>query len=308
MSGPVASEDAPEHAAPAPPEAATVEIAPSRSASVGGLTVRRALPRRERRSVGAWCFLDHFGPASLDHGDGMLVGPHPHTGLQTVTWLVSGEVLHRDSLGSEQLIRPGQLNLMTAGRGIAHAEETPTGGGAGLHGAQLWVALPEATRDGEAAFEHHAELPRVALGRCVATVLLGEFAGERSPARADTRLAGVELAMPGGEAVLPLDPAFEHALVVLDGAASVGVGVVEPGALCYLGLGRGRLELTSAGPARALLVGGVPFPDPLHMWWNFVARSRADIDVACREWNEGADRFGEVASQLPRIPAPPPPW
>src|SRR5262245_34899996 len=157
MSGPVAAEDArPDEAACGQPHAPEVEVSPSREASVGGVAVRRALPRRQRRTVGAWCFADHFGPVAVEgggtRGGGIEIGPHPHTGLHTVTWLLEGGLLHRDSLGSEQPILPGQLNLMTAGHGVAHAEETPASLTArAQHGIQLWVAQPERTRHGPPA-------------------------------------------------------------------------------------------------------------------------------------------------------------
>ena len=222
MSGPVGTADAPPAeagaGAVAPP---CVEITTSRLAEVGRMPVRRALPRRERRTVGPWCFADHMGPAPVTETAGLDIGPHPHTGLQTVTWLLSGEALHRDSLGTEQLIRAGQLNLMTAGHGVAHSEEA-TGRYRGvLHGVQLWVAQPERTRHGAAAFEHHAELPRVELDNAVATVLVGGFAGAASPARRDSPLVGVDGALRPGSGAWPLEPAFEYALVVLDGRALV---------------------------------------------------------------------------------------
>jgi quercetin 2,3-dioxygenase len=304
VSGPVAPDDT---AAPDATTAVTrpsLEVSDSRIADVGGTTVRRALPRRERRTVGAWCFLDHFGPQDA----GMGIGPHPHTGLMTVTWLVEGEVLHRDSLGSEQLIHPGQLNLMTAAHGVAHAEETPSTYTGRTHGVQLWVALPDATRSGLPAFEHHADLPRVGIGPAVATVILGSVAGERSPARADTPLVGAELALGRGEVEAPLDPGFEHALVVLEGGLTLDGEEVVPGRLAYLRPGRERVRVAAAGPARALLVGGEPFAETLHMWWNFVARSREEVETATDEWNAGSARFGEVTSALARIPAPQPPW
>ena len=278
-----------------------VERSESRTTEVAGLAVRRALPRRGRRTVGAWCFVDHFGPADTEAA--MAVGPHPHIGLQTVTWLVTGEVLHRDSLGSEQLIRPGQLNLMTAGWGVAHAEESPAGPTAGLHGAQLWVAQPDATRTGAPAFEHHRELPELDTGPVHTTVLLGAIDGAGSPARADTPLLG--LAVSGsGDAVLPVRADFEHALVVLDGTVSVGAEVVRPGELAYLATGRDELPLHVEPDSHALVLGGEPFPEPLRMWWNFVGRSPEELDEAGREWNAGHERFGPVASTLPRIPAP----
>jgi redox-sensitive bicupin YhaK (pirin superfamily) len=263
-----------------------------------------------RRPLRAWCFADHFGPVAIDPGaPGMEIGPHPHTGLHTVTWLVSGELLHHDSLGSEQLVRPGQLNLMTAGHGVAHAEETPpaaAAAGVRQHGIQLWVAQPSSTRDGPAAFEHHAELPTVGLAGGRATVLVGELAGTgaASPARRDTPLVGAELVLAAGGAV-PLDPGFEHALVVLEGALAVEGAAVAPGTLAYLGRGRDGVVLAPAGDgARALLLGGTPFGEDIVMGWNFVARSRDEIDRAAADWNAGSDRFGDVASGLPRIPAP----
>ncbi len=186
MSGPATTDDVPPvPLVPAGSAGPVVEVEPGRLATVGSLPVRRVLPHRTRRTVGAWCFADHVGPV-LTQGVGALgIGPHPHMGLQTVTWLVSGELLHLDSLGSEQLIRPGQLNLMTAGHGVAHAEEDP-GRATELHAVQLWVAQPESTRDGAPAFEHHGELPRFGLDGGDATVLIGEFGGLTSPARRDT--------------------------------------------------------------------------------------------------------------------------
>jgi hypothetical protein len=223
-----------------------------------------------------------------------------------VTWLVEGEVLHRDSLGSEQLIRPGQLNLMTAGHGVAHAEEQPGTSRAGTHGAQLWVAQPDATRHGPAAFEHHPELPQLSSGTATVTVLVGDVGGERSPARADTPLVGAEVVSPGGLCVLPLARGFEHALVVLDGEVVVGDVAVTPGRLAYLGVGRDELALDVPGQARVLLLGGEPFPEEVVMGWNFVGRSRDEVAQAALDWNAGHERFGQVESALARIPAPEP--
>lgn len=302
MSGPVTTEDVPLDAGCGEPEAPEVELLPSRDATVGGMAVRRALPRRQRRTVGAWCFADHFGPVGPSAA--MRVGPHPHTGLHTVTWLVDGQVVHRDSLGSEQVIRPGQLNLMTAGHGVSHAEESPGDHAGDLHGVQLWVAQPEATRHGPPAFEHHAELPRISLGAAVATVLVGEVGGERSPARADSPVLGTELAGPRGRSVVPLEAGFEHALVVLEGEVTVGGTSIAPRALAYLGEGRESLTIDAAGTMLALLLGGEPLTEDIVMGWNFVARSRDEIARAAADWNAGHERFGTVASQLAHIPAP----
>ena len=307
MSGPLRTEDAelePDLDAPASP---AIEVSPSREAQVGAHRVRRALPRRQRRTVGAWCFLDHMGPATVTEANAVGIGPHPHTGLQTVTWLLAGELLHRDTLGSEQPIRPGQLNLMTAGRGVAHAEEATTYRG-GFQGVQLWVAQPERTRHDPPAFEHHPELPRTELERGIATVLVGDLGGVASPARRDTDHLGVDLDLWAGTSTLALRLDHEHALVVLDGAVVVDDTPVEPGQLAYLGPGRDQLALRADEPVRALLVGGTPFEAPVVMWWNFVARSRDEVSAATEAWNAGHDRFGEVASAMARIPAPATPW
>jgi quercetin 2,3-dioxygenase len=314
MSGPVAD--------PTP-----IEITPSRVAEVGGVQVRRALPRRARRTVGAWCFADHMGPlraASIGRAGsspepddpassvGVQVGPHPHLGLQTVTWLVAGELLHRDSLGSEQEIRAGQLNLMTAGHGVSHAEES-TGRRLGeMHGIQLWVAQPEATRHGAPAFEHHSQLPQAEFDVTTATVLVGDFAGTASPARRDTNHVGVELDMRPGRSVVPLVAGYEYAIVVLEGALELGSDRrVVPGELAYLGMGRHELAAATVDGARLLLLGGEPFESPILMWWNFVGRNREEMDAARADWKAGADgtgRFGDTGSRLARIPAPPTPW
>ena len=308
MTGPVTTADTPPEAAADTRPETGVEVTQSRIAQVGGVTVRRALPRRSRRSIGAWCFVDHMGPTAVTEDGGVDIGPHPHMGLQTVTWLVAGEVLHRDSLGSEQPIRPGQLNLMTAGGGVSHAEEGTGRYRGDLHGVQLWVAQPEQTRHGDAAFEHHAELPRTEIGRATATVLVGDLDGAVSPARRDTDHVGAELDLRPGATVVPLRRDHEHGLVVLVGAVEVDGQVVEPGHLAYLGTGRDECRLTVRGPTRALLVGGVPLEEPLLMWWNFVARTREEVEAAYRQWTDDDGRFGRVRSSLPRIPTGPPPW
>ena len=308
MSGPVDLTDAPavpDRGHPSPP---CVEVTPSHDATVGRLHVRRALPRRGRRTVGAWCFADHMGPASVTEDSGLDVGPHPHMGLQTVTWLIEGQALHRDSLGSEQVIAPAQLNLMAAGNGVTHSEEA-TGHYAGqLEGIQLWIAQPEATRHGEPAFEHHAELPRVDLPRASGTVLVGDLAATTSPARHDTPLTGIDLECHGGATELPLHRQWEYALVVLRGAARLGSQVLTPGNLGYLGDDRDELGLDADRGTRLLLLGGEPFGEEVVMWWNFVARNREEMAAAYASWQAADDRFGRVSSPLARIPAPAPYW
>jgi quercetin 2,3-dioxygenase len=267
-------------------------------------TVRRLLPQRELRTVGAWCFADLFGPADVANRPGMQVPPHPHTGLQTVTWLVEGEILHRDSLGNVQTIVPGQLNLMTSGGGIAHAETSPARRPPLMHGLQLWVALPEAARHGEPRFEHHTGLPHARQSNVDVTVVVGEFAGVRSPAWVPAPLLGAQLDL-AGEARLPLRESFEHAVLVLSGAARAAGTALEPGSLLYLGTGRNQIDLASDAPARLFLLGGEPFEEPLVMWWNFVGRSHEEIAQAREDWMAGR-RFGTVAG-YPGEPLPAPP-
>jgi redox-sensitive bicupin YhaK (pirin superfamily) len=308
MSGPVTTDDAaasPERASPA---AGPVSLEPGRQTLVGELPVRRVLPRRPRRTVGAWCFADHMGPVAVSEEHGADIGPHPHIGLQTVTWLVSGELVHRDSLGSEQVIRPGQLNLMTAGRGVAHSEENTGGYRGDLQGIQLWVAQPDSTRHGAAGFEHHADLPQLELDGSRVTVLVGDLGGEASPARRDTDHVAADLVLSPPGTVVPLRPECEYALIVLEGAVAIGDQVARPGVLAYFGTGRDECPLTVGEPGRALLIGGVPFPEPVLMWWNFVARTREEVSTARRQWTEDDGRFGTVASSLERIEVGPPPW
>lgn len=273
----------------------------SRSAEIGGgLTIRRALPNRHRRTVGAWCFLDHAGPMEFGAGGGMHVGPHPHIGLQTFTWMIEGEVVHRDSLGNEQLITPGQVNLMTAGAGIAHAEDSAEGAAGRLHAAQLWIALPEGERRRAPAFRNHPRLPLIRKGGFDVRVLAGRAFGETSPAEVYSPLVGLDLTAAGPAALtLPLTASFEHAALVLSGAASIAGEALAPGTLLYFAPGREELALRAESAARVLLIGGVPFGEQILVWWNFVARTREEIAAATRDWNSG--RFGPVHGS----PAPP---
>ena len=269
------------------------------------MTVRRLLPLRGRRSVGAWCFVDHYGPMSVDGARGMAVPPHPHIGLQTVTWLFAGNVLHRDSLGSEQMIRPGQLNLMTAGRGIAHAEESPAEHDPQLHGVQLWVALPDRSRYAGPGFEHHAELPSARAGAVAVTVLLGSLAGLRSPATTFTSIVGAELvAVRDAAERVALNPAFEHAVLVTTGTARVAETDLAAGSLLYLPPGHDELPVTAREGTVRMLLGGEPLGERLLMWWNFVARTPQEIEAAVAGWREG--RFGEVGGYAGEPLEPPP--
>jgi len=268
--------------------------------------VRRALPRAGRRLVGPWCFLDHYGPLAFGAGKPMDIGPHPHIGLQTVPWLIEGEALHRDSLGHEQLIRPGQLNLMTAGFGISHSEETPARNSGRLHGVQLWVALPDARRHQPPSFDHYAELPVAVFGAARAVVLMGELDGVRSPASAHSPMVGADIVTGAdGEADVPLDPSFEHAVIPIDGETALGGRSLEPSTLYYLGTGRHAVRLTARAGSRLVLLGGQPFGERILMWWNFVGRTPEEIEQARNDWEQGS-RFGSVpARAADRIAAPP---
>ena len=241
--------------------------------------------------VGPWCFLDRYGPLTFRDEKPMDVAPHPHIGLQTVSWLLEGEVLHRDSLGSEAMIRPGELNLMTAGRGIAHSEETPRRSSGRLSGVQLWVAQPESSRHGDPAFAHHADLPIHDLRGGTATVILGESDGLRSPAHVFSDIVGLDLSI-RDRLTIPLNREFEHALFVLDGQAELEGQKLEPDILYYVGTQREELQLVSRN-ARVLLIGGRPFGETILMWWNFVGRTHDEIAAAREDWTH-RERFGEV--------------
>lgn len=281
-----------------------VEPVEARPTDLGGLTVHRVLPRRVRRAVGPWCFADRFGPVDVADAS-VRVGPHPHIGLQAVTWLLAGEVVHTDSLGVEQPIRPGQLNLMTAGRGVAHAEQTPAGSSGPVHGIQLWMAQPDATRHDAPAFEHHADLPTAGLPGALARVLVGRMADAESPARADWPTVGADLTV-HGPTRLPLDPAFEHALLATGGDLMVDGTPIPDGGLGYVAPGHEQVAVEAAAGTRGVLLGGAPFEAPLLMWWNFVARHPGEIADARADWEAGSTRFGAVRSPLERVPAPPP--
>ncbi|MEU1594757.1 pirin family protein [Streptomyces sp. NPDC005708] len=276
--------------------------------------VRRLLPNLGRRMVGAWCFVDHYGPDDIADEPGMQVPPHPHMGLQTVSWLHEGEVLHRDSTGSLQTIRPRQLGLMTSGRAISHSEESPKPHARFLHGAQLWVALPDSHRHTEPRFEYHPDLPEVTAPGLDATLILGELAGVASPGTTYTPVVGADLTLTRGADVrLPLEADFEYAVLSMSGEAHVDGVPVLPGSMLYLGCGRVELPLRAESDASLMLLGGEPFEEELIMWWNFIGRTQEDIAQARTDWTTGS-RFGEVkgydgdplpAPDLPPVPLKP---
>jgi redox-sensitive bicupin YhaK (pirin superfamily) len=287
----------------------------AREVPLGGvraMSVRRALPQRDLPLVGAWCFLDRFGPQVTR----MRVEPHPHIGLQTVTWPLVGEVRHRDSVGSDVAVRRGSLNLMTSGAGISHSEYSVGADAAPLDALQLWVALPESRRHGAPEFEQHEVLPEVTLAPVdgaagSATVVLGTFAGATSPASTHTPIVGAEVRVPAGARVrVPLDPAWEHALVGVSGDAAVHAGEDPTGLddahLLYLGIRRSSVDVSSVAGATLFLLGGEPFEDDIVMWWNFVGRTHEEIVEAREAWEARDARFGHVIDHGDeRIPAPP---
>jgi redox-sensitive bicupin YhaK (pirin superfamily) len=288
----------------------SIQRVTSRSAEIGGgISVSRLLPSAQRRMIGAWCFLDHAGPATIAAEHGLRVGPHPHIGLQTFTWMLEGEVLHRDSLGNVQVVRPGQVNLMTAGRGISHTEES-LADERHLHAAQLWIALPSSESQREPAFEHHPELPSWDQQGCHCTLLAGLYAGHSAPTRVYSPLLGIDLHSTAGATLeLHLDPAFEYGILPLQGEVQIQAERFADNQLAYLGRGRDQLSVELAPGSRALLLGGEPFAEETLLWWNFVGHSRAEISQAQLDWQAGHPRFGRVEGYdgAPLV-APPLPW
>ncbi len=281
------------------------------------MPVRRTIPSRARSLVGAWCFLDHYGPDDVSTTGGMQVPRHPHTALATVSWLFTGEIEHRDSTGVHAVVRPGELNLMTAGRGVSHSEfstpETTT-----LHGVQLWFALPERERDIAPSFVHHVPEPMY-VPSGIARVFLGSLLGIESPIPTATPLLGAELLLDAdAETVLDVPEGHEHAVLLDDGDITVDGRTVEPHEVGYVSPGRSRITLRSAGGARLLVIGGEPLGERIVMWWNFVGRSHDDIVGARERWTAeiagepvaadpvtGGERFGPFPEGQPAaLPAP----
>ena len=296
-----------------------IEVLTPRDVPLGGpraMRVRRTLPQRVRSLIGAWCFVDHYGPDLVATSGGMSVAPHPHTGLQTVSWLFEGEIQHRDSAGNHAVVRPGEVNLMTAGRGISHSEVS-TAETSALHGVQLWVALPDASRGVDPGFAHHA--PSLVTGPgWQARVFLGSLLGDTSPVSTYTPLLGAELHLdPGATLDLDVDDSFELGFLVDRGVLQVDECEVKQDQLAYVAPGRSKLTLGPGDePVRVVVLGGPPFGEQIVMWWNFVGRSHEEIVASRLAWQgqiedaaTGQDvrpgRFGIVVDEpLPPIPAP----
>jgi redox-sensitive bicupin YhaK (pirin superfamily) len=279
-----------------------------RTRDLGGFEVRRVLPHAQRRLVGPFIFFDHMGPVSFTPGRGVDVRPHPHVCLATVTYLFDGDLVHRDSLGSVQVIRPGDVNWMTAGRGIVHSERTSPetrARGARLHGIQSWVALPRASEETEPGFSHHpvAELPHVARDGVRLRLIAGRAFGAASPVATFSDMHYADASFePGGHLVLDAT-LRDRAIYVVEGAIRVGDEASFPaGRMIVLGAG-GDVTIRSDRGARAMLLGGTPLDGERHIWWNFVASTRERIDRAARQWDEGG--FPGVPGDDERIPLPP---
>ena len=278
-----------------------MEILTPREVPLGGLramTVRRTLPQRQRTLIGAWCFCDHYGPDDLSVSEPMVVPPHPHTGLATVSWLFTGEIEHRDSAGNHAMVLPGELNLMTAGRGISHSEYS-TKDTRVLHGAQLWLALPDAHRHIEPRFDHYA--PRQIDGAgWHARVFLGTLFGETSPVVTYSPLLGAELVMePDVTVEIDVDPSYEHGVLVDTGEVSLDDGVVSRGEIGYLEPGRDKLRLSTHGASRILLLGGEPFGEQIVMWWNFIGRDHDQVVRYREQWESLLESGADERFSLP---------
>ena len=283
---------------------AAIEILRPRDVPLGGpraMPVRRTLPQRSRSLIGAWCFVDHYGPDAVATSGGMVVPPHPHTGLQTVSWLFTGEIEHRDSVGSHAMVRPGEINLMTAGSGIAHSEVS-TPATTTLHGAQLWLALPDSERHREPFFEHFAPEP-VRITDATIRVFIGSLAGSRSPVAVYTPLVGAELVLEAGAVIdVPVDAGFEHGILLDIGDVTVQDTTVGRSELAYVAPGVDTIRLAAgAEGARVLLIGGEPFGERIVMWWNFIGRTHEEVVAYRADWqgdviDGGRDdgRFGLV--------------
>lgn len=252
------------------------------------IRVSRILPHRKKRTIGAFCFVDYFGPT--DQTESMVVASHPHTGLQTVTWLFDGHVEHRDSVGSIQQIKPGQLNLMTAGRGISHSELSKKSSG-NLHGIQLWVALTDDYRFQQPSFEHLGEIPVATFDGIQAKVFIGSLGNASSPAQHFSPMLAAQLDAQSGSHEIAVDPGFEHGVLLISGTAKVSGEQLEPGNMFYLSPGATKMQLETS-QARLILIGGEPFGEQLVMWWNFIGRNHEEIVEMRNEWNSNTNREG----------------
>lgn len=285
----------------------------AKTKDVGGISVARLLPQPQYRTIGAWCFLDHAGPAEFEEeSDGMQVGAHPHTNLQTFTWMIKGEVWHQDSLGSRQLIRPKQVNLMTAGtgnhRGISHTEQTPEGV-KDLHAVQLWIALPT-NQQIEPKFEHYPQLPEWSEKGVNYILTTGRFQGRTAPTTQYSPLVGVDMQFSERQSVtVDVQNGWEYGVLVLKGTLYLDGQSYSADQLARLKdcTEHGSFTFEAEAGSHLMLLGGEPLPHPTLMWWNFVADNAADLQQAVEDWNNGHPRFGDIdlhGTKLKRMNAP----
>jgi redox-sensitive bicupin YhaK (pirin superfamily) len=273
----------------------------------GGFVVRRLLPSARQRSVGPFVFFDHFGPTAVPPAANHDVRPHPHIGLATVTYLFEGAMMHRDSLGTQQLIEPGAINWMTSGRGIVHSERKPDslrGTTYRMHGLQLWTALPQAHEEDEPAFAHTpaSAIPEAAVDGAKVRVLVGEAFGVRSPVAALSPTLYLDVSLPsGGTFVLPA-LATEMAAYRVQGQLSLDGAALAPQTMAVL-QPTGATHFRADQPARFVVIGGAPLDGPRHMWWNFVSSRKDRILQAAEDWE--AQRMGHVPGETEFIPLPP---
>ncbi|NND49392.1 MAG: pirin family protein [Rhizobiales bacterium] len=267
-----------------------------RAVDLGDFQVRRALPSDKRQMVGPFIFFDQFGPAEFLTGNGIDVRPHPHIGLATVTYMFEGEIDHRDNLGSYQTIRPGEVNWMTAGRGIAHSERTGAklrASGSKLYGIQTWIALPKSAEETEPDFSHHGreELPLIEENGARIRLIVGTLFGQKAPSRTFSDMFYADVALDAG-AQLPIDAGHEErSLYTLSGEIEIAGDVFGPGQLLVFRPGDG-LAVTARTPARLMLQGGAAMDGPRHLWWNFVSSSKDRIEQAKSDWR--AKRFASI--------------
>lgn len=290
---------------PEPADLATIIV--PRARDIGGFEVRRALPSAKRQMIGPFIFWDQMGPAVLAPGTGIDVRPHPHIGLATVTYLFDGEILHRDNLGSVQAIRPGAVNWMIAGRGIAHSERTPPElrpAGPPLFGIQSWIALPKALEECAPGFWHHAAdaLPKLDGEGKIVRLIAGTLFGARSPVETPMPMVYADIALEAGARLAVPTEHEERGLYLVSGSVSLGAESFAAGQLLVLQPGQEITVRASGGPARLMLLGGAPMDGPRHIWWNFVSSSRDRIEQAKEDWRQG--RFPPVPGEHEFIPLP----
>lgn len=264
--------------------------------------VERTLPHRDLRRIGAWTFLDNFStPPGKDQ---MKVAAHPHTGLQTVTWLFDGKVRHQDSLGSDVQVEPGELNLMTAGYGVAHSELSVLEKSK-LAGVQLWIALPDVARNNKPEFQHYSNLPTVRMKNSQLRLFAGSFAEIKSPAKFYSPLIGAEINLSDPNLEIPLDIEWEHGFLLIDGEVQINQITLEPGDLYFLPKGTINASLQSSTRAKLIFIGGEPLRDPLVIWWNFIGRNHEEILAMRFAWENHDERFPDFKNAIgERIPAP----